>query len=95
MRTQFSDTSRILNGSGVGVESNTEMWMSVFNLKTVDELKSMLSPKIIQNLLKNNEKAWNIVDNSVYCNKEILKLFDDWNDKRASNRIINFIENHV
>lgn len=98
MRDRALDTTRILNSEGVGVEDNADLWMRTFNFKNVSELQDFISDDVINNISKNNDEVWNIVNNFVYLNNnrdynEILSYFDDFNDMNACSRIVNYMEN--
>lgn len=97
MRDRVLDTSRILNSEGVGVEDKADLWMRTFNFKDISELRDFISSDVINDISKNNDDVWNIVNNFVYLNnnkdyKEILSYFDDFNDMNACSRIVNYIE---
>jgi len=98
MRDRVLDTTRILNSEGIGVEDKADLWMRTFNFKDVSELRDFISGDVINNISKNNDEVWNIVNNFVYLNNnrdynEILSYFDDFNDMSACSRIVNYMEN--
>jgi len=97
MRERFLDPLPILNSEGKGLEDKSELWMRVFNLKSIEELKNLLSEDMIKNISKNNNKVWNIVDSLPSLDTEsrydkILKLFDSFNDKKSNKRIVDYLE---
>jgi len=97
MRGRLLDTVGILNSEGVGVEDKADLWMRTFGLKSIEELVDFISPTIINNISKNNDIVWNIVNDFVYLNNNvnytsILELFDSYNDNNACVRIVNYLE---
>lgn len=99
MRDRFLDTQRILDSKSVGIEDKSELWMRSFNLKSKEELADLISSDTISRVSKNNDEVWNIVNNFVYLNnnrdyKDILSYFDDFNDMKASSRIVNYMEQY-
>ena len=97
MRDRLLDTTRILNSEGVGVEDKADLWMRTFGFKSLDELKEFISESTISKISEKNDIIWNVVNNFVYLNnnkdyKEMLSYFDDFNDMKASSRIVNYIE---
>jgi hypothetical protein len=75
------DVNRIMGDKGIGLEDSPELWMRSFNM-TKQEVLDLLNPKLLNNIkLKNKEIK---KDN-------LLNLFDDFNDKQASKRIIDYI----
>jgi hypothetical protein len=65
------------------------MWLRTFNLSTPDQLTQILNQDLIDNIKESNKKVWDNLDNP----KNLLILFDDFNDGQASKRIIDYIEN--
>lgn len=97
MRGRILDTSPILNSEGNGLEDTADLWMRTFGFKSVDELKEFISESTISKISEKNDIVWNVVNNFVYLNnnkdyKEMLSYFDDFNDMKASSRIVNYIE---
>lgn len=86
MRDRYTDPTPILKSSGIGLEDKAELWMRVFNLKSKKELEEILSPKNLDPAFKKNKIVWDTMDKG-----NILNLFDDFNDKNACSRIINYI----
>lgn len=86
---QYLNISNILKKDGVGIENNIEMWLRTFNLSTPDQLTQILNQDSIDNIKESNKKVWDNLDNP----KNLLILFDDFNDGQASKRIIDYIEN--
>ena len=84
---KYLDSSWIYGKGGVGIENDIAMWIRSFGLKDVDELKEMLPVSYFKKLKKLNQKVWDNLD----INENLLTVFDDFNDFKASQRIINYI----
>lgn len=84
-------------------------WSPILKLKTFDDFKNYISTDFLNKTkIINKEFESNIASNLAYydkdCtfmgksnsinNKNILKYFDEFNDKKASKRIINYLENN-
>ena len=82
----------ILNNSG-GDEEDINLWKRVFNIND-EEFKQMTSKKNILPMLKNNKKFWELLSNLTHHHKDVLKLFDEFNDRQASKRIVKYIKNN-
>lgn len=87
-----------------GYEFN--FWQRILNFKDFSEFKDFISDKYILNTKKRNEQFESNLKNNLifydtFCtftdrksnNSKVLKYFDKFNDKKASKRIINYIEN--
>ena len=81
----FLKKDHILNSSGEGIESSKELWQRSLNIND-SQLNDLLSDNIFKIIKNNNEKVWNNED-------DLLSLFDDYNDFKASKRIIEYIKN--
>ena len=81
----------ILQGSS-GHEDKIEMWLNTFNIN-LDEFKQLTHPDKMKSILKNNKEIWSKLSNLVYYKEDILKMYDEFNDKNASKRIVNYILN--
>tara|TARA_Y100000361_G_scaffold109482_1_gene99408 strand:+ start:2193 stop:3311 length:1119 start_codon:yes stop_codon:yes gene_type:complete len=81
-------------------------WQRILNFKDFNEFKNFISTKYISDTKKRNQKfednlKRNLIFYDDFCtfineksnNSEVLKYFDEFNDKKASKRIINYIEN--
>ena len=90
MRDRYTDPTPILESKGIGLEDKAELWMRVFNLKSKKELQEILSPENLTPAFEKNKVAWDAMDNG-----NILNLFDNFNDKKACSRIINYIINET
>jgi hypothetical protein len=88
---KYLDVSQVLSKDGIGVENNLDMWLKVFDLKSKDELSSIFDSQVIDSIKNINQQVF---DNLKFPTK-LLHLFDDFNDKQASKRIINYIQNEI
>ena len=88
-RKNLDSNFDIINGSS-GHEDKLEMWLNVFNMN-LEDFKKLTSLKNIKPMLENNKEVWKRLDNFVHCNKDVLKMYDEFNDKKASKRIIDYI----
>lgn len=86
---QYLNVNNILKKDGVGIENNVEMWLRTFNLSTPDQLTQILNQDLLYNIKESNKKVWDNLGNP----KNLLILFDDFNDSKASKRIIDYLEN--
>ena len=81
-------------------------WKNILNFNTFQEFEDFISCNYIKKTFKrNNEFEEELKKNLVFYDKdctfeykesnnsEVLKYFDEFNDKKASKRIINYIEN--
>jgi hypothetical protein len=84
---KYLDSSWIYKKDGVGIENNIEMWIRSFGLKDVNQLKEKLPISYFNKLKILNQKVWDNLDS----HKGLLTIFDDFNDKQANKRIINYI----
>lgn len=80
------DINRIIQEKGIGLEDSTDLWMRAFNM-TKQQLLNLLSEDLLEKIKIKNNKIWNTQDNLLYS-------FDDFNDKQAGKRIINYILNN-
>jgi hypothetical protein len=88
---KYVDISQILKEDGPGVENNVGLWMGVFNLASEEELKDMLNSQVVGAIKDINQEVWE----SLNKREKLLTLFDNFNDKQASKRIINYIQNEI
>ena len=88
---KYSDVNNVLQESGVGIENNLHMWLRVFGLNTKEELRDMLNSEVVNSIEKVNMKVWESLNKS----EKLLNLFDDFNDKQAGLRIVNYIQNGI
>lgn len=85
------DNQDILNSEG-GSEENLALWLNTFNID-LETLKRITSEKNIKPMLKNNQRVWKNLDNVLSYRSSILELYDEFNDRQASKRIIDYFEN--
>lgn len=85
------DNSDIINNKG-GHEEDLNLWLRVFNIN-VEEFKEMTSKEKMLPKTKNNEKVWNNLKDLIHYREDILKTYDEFNDKQASKRIVEYILN--
>ena len=85
-----------------------DFWMRVFKLNTLDELIKIIDKNRMIKFKQHNSKMLSIIkrntvswdDNFDFLtkqipnNKELLDIFDEYNDGKASERIVNEIENY-
>lgn len=88
---KYVDISQILKEDGPGIENNVGQWMGVFNLSSKEELRDMLNSEVVKAIKDVNQEVWE----SLNKREKLLTLFDDFNDKQASKRIINYIQNEI
>ena len=86
---RYLDTSGVFKQEGPGLENNLQMWMRSFGFTEVSQLESLLSKDKMEEVRKHNEIVWNSLEKP----KELLKLFDSFNDKQSGKRVINYIKN--
>ena len=80
----FLQTDHIFNSKNIGIEDNTELWMRSFNFTNIQQLKDLFPKGIWEKVEKNNNIIWDTQEN-------LLQFFDDFNDKNAGKRIIDYI----
>lgn len=85
---KYLDFSGVFQEGGPGLENNKAMWMRSFGFTHESQLRNLL-PNDYQNKIKeSNNKVWDNLDTP----EKLLKLFDDYNDGKASKRIINELQ---
>lgn len=82
----------IINGSS-GHEDKLEIWLNTFNID-LEQFKELTSSRNLEPKLKNNNKIWKALQNTLSYREDILKMYDEYNDKQASKRIINYIKKY-
>lgn len=85
---KYLDFSGVFQEGGPGLENNKAMWMRSFGFTNESQLRNLLPTQYRNKIKKSNNKVWDNLENP----KELLKLFDDYNDKNASKRIINELQ---
>ena len=81
----------MINNAG-GDEEQLDLWKRVFNISK-EEFKQMTSKEKILTMLKNNKDIIRFLSDIKLHHKDILKMYDEFNDNQASKRIINYIKN--
>jgi|TARA_R110001592_G_scaffold20933_2_gene84949 hypothetical protein len=81
----------MINNAG-GDEEQLDLWKRVFNISK-EEFKQMTSKEKILPMLKNNKDIIRFLSDIKLHHKDILKMYDEFNDNQASKRIINYIKN--
>ena len=81
----------ILNNSG-GDEEKLDLWKRVFNISG-EEFKQMTSKEKLLPMLKNNKDVIRFLSDVKTHRKDILKIYDEFNDGKSSQRILNYIKN--
>ena len=84
---KYIDISRIIDSKNVGIEDSKALWMRSFNFTDEKQLLNLLSKDLMEKIKNKNNIVWNTQEN-------LLQLFDDFNDKQAGKRIINYISNN-
>ena len=85
---KYLDFSGVFQEGGPGLENNKAMWMRSFGFTNESQLRNLLPNQYKNEIEKSNNKVWSNLENP----KELLKLFDDYNDKNASKRIIDELQ---
>lgn len=100
-----NDYSRYTNESKEGVEDSALFWMSVFGVRSYEEFSKMIDLNLVSKFNETNNLVNQIAKNNVtMCdsnfeflndmsepNPSFIKLFDEFNDKSASQRIVNYL----
>lgn len=104
-----NDYSRYLMESKDGVEDSANFWMSVFKLKTKEEFLEFIELDRINVFNKTNALVGQITkENTTVCDNngiflekasqpkaQFIKMFDEFNDGKASERITNYLLNMI
>jgi len=105
----MNDFNRYYNETKDGVEDSAQFWMNVFELKTIQEFTDFIDFDLINNFKKLNNYVDSLSNESLNnfdfdndflkdlkrTDLKLIKLFDEFNDKKASQRIINYLEEKV
>jgi hypothetical protein len=97
---------KYLKETNTGIEDSAHFWMRVHNLKNYDEFFNLVNPDRVLSYKEDINKFISIIkectidyDLELNClnqetpdNKKLLKLFDEFNDFKASKRIIKELE---
>ena len=85
---EYLNFSHVLQDDGPGLESKKLMWMRSFEFTSESQLRDLLSNEYKSQAEKINNKVWDNLDNP----EVLLTLFDDYNDGKASKRIIDELQ---
>ena len=102
----MNDFSRYENETKDGVEDSAQFWMNIHKLKTIDEFKEFIGMDRLEKFKETNKYVMDLARKSINDfdsdfkfltdkkkeRKEFIKLFDEFNDKKASKRIIDYLE---
>jgi len=100
-----NDFSRYTDESKEGVEDSALFWMSVFGIKSHEEFSKMIDLNRVNKFTETNNLVNQICkDNTTLCDgnfeflndmsepkSSFIKLFDEFNDRSASQRIVNYL----
>ena len=100
-----NDYSRYTNESKEGVEDSALFWMSVFGVRSYEEFSKMIdlnrvskfneTNNLVNQIAKNNvtmcDSNFEFLNDMSEPNPSFIKLFDEFNDKSASQRIVNYL----
>ena len=89
-----------------GVEDSAQFWMGVFNLNSLDEFRELVDVTRLETFNKTNEEVmtlakecvsdydlnYEFLDEPIKPRDKFIKIFDEFNDRKASKRIIDYIE---
>ena len=104
--TYMNDFKRYVDENREGVEDSASFWMGVFEIKTIEEFKNFIEMDRLEIFDKTNKYVtdlaskhisdydmnYEFLDDEDKNYKEFIKLFDEYNDKNASKRIIDYLE---
>tara|TARA_Y100000004_G_C8736357_1_gene336400 strand:- start:53 stop:649 length:597 start_codon:yes stop_codon:yes gene_type:complete len=92
-------------------EKEFEFWSGVFNIKSWDEFKKIIDLDLLEQFIIRYDKWWNDISNSLDIydrnlnwtldnkpsenNSKLLKYFDDFNDQKASVRLVDKMKTMV
>lgn len=82
----FEQRDHILNSNNIGIEDSKELWLRSLNINE-DQLRDLISNDTLKNISQFNNNVWESLDNP----EKLLILFDDFNDNKSSNRILDYI----
>lgn len=88
MAEKYLDVDRIMKSTNKGVEDSKGLWMNSFSFTDDNQLLELLPEDLLKKIEKNNNNVWN-------CQENVVNLFDDYNDGKASTRIIKYLKENV
>jgi len=89
-QNNLHSNSDIINSRG-GHEDRLSLWLSTFNLN-LEEFKELTSEEKMLKTMEDNETLWKELNSFLVNSNNIVKLYDEYSDGKAANRIIKFIE---
>ena len=102
----MNDMNRYENETKDGVEDSAKFWMGVHGLKNMNEFKEFVGMDRLQKFNETNKYVmdmsrkhindfdldYKFLTDDKKDRKDFIKLFDEFNDKKASERVINYLE---
>ena len=85
---KYLDVNRVMKSTNNGVEDNKQLWMNSFGFTEDNQLLDLLPEKLFKKIEEKNNNVWN-------CQENVVSLFDDYNDGKASTRIIKYLKENV
>lgn len=82
------DRDKILKSAGNGIEESSSLWMRSFGFDKKEQLEELLPDSLIDQIEQSNGIVWNTKTN-------LLTLFDDYNDGKASKRVVEYIKDDL
>ena len=90
-----------------GIEDSAKFWMEVHNVDSIDKLKDLIDFNRVEKFKETNKMVYDMANESFLDfdlnldflkkekkpNHKYIKLLDEFNDKKASKRIIIYMEN--
>lgn len=104
-----NDYNRYFKELKEGVEDSAKFWMGVFGIQSYQEFKDLIGLDRLEIFNKTNQDVIAIARNSVtmcdtnlnfvynnfHTKDEFIKLFDEYNDNKASVRIVDYLQNNI
>tara|TARA_B100000287_G_scaffold189643_1_gene179200 strand:- start:1890 stop:2741 length:852 start_codon:yes stop_codon:yes gene_type:complete len=102
-----NDISRYENETKAGIEDSAKFWMRVHKLNTIEDFRNLIDLERIKEFKIHNNNVQKIIskctydydydldfldDNTPKDYTDLLKIFDEFNDKNASDRIVKILE---
>lgn len=88
MAEKYLDVDRIMKSTNKGVEDSKGLWMNSFGFTEDSQLLELLPKDLLKKIEENNNNVWN-------CQENVVSLYDDYNDGKASTRIIKYLKENV
>ena len=105
-----NDISRYENETKDGIEDSADFWMGVHKLNTLEDFRNLVDLERIEEFKGHNNNVQKIIREYTYDYDydlkfledetpkdytELLKIFDEFNDKNASSRIVKILEEKI